>query len=211
MADRFRWKDNKGEFKTRDIMNLIIISFFCCLRISESADLSKHKAWVDAEGTDLFLNIEMLDTKTSKGAEIQHVTVAECSKDMFCPVAAFMELKLGKNKDLITDSNGNKISADRLSDLFRDFVEHCKERGNFKNKKITWHSLRISAIGFYSAELGAPDWVIQQISRHKSDIVLKGVYKTRAERVNKVINARKIAKAFKQVQIRNRKDKEDSW
>ena len=196
LAAAFSWTDSKGSFSSKDMQALIIISTFACLRIGSAK-------WILYTGTTTLstdkesITILIPDAKNALARDdIQSVILGNLKDSKFCPINAFIRLKDNQTdpRFLIVDSNSNGLPTERLSRLFAKFVKFLQNKiPSLKRKKITWHSLRISAISYYATELDSPNWVVKLFSRHKSDWCLDKVYKQKGMIQNQLDQAKILA------------------
>ena len=192
----FSWKDSQGSFDSNSIQNLIMISTYACLRIGSVKWIQYTGATTLSENKDS-ITIIIPDAKNCYARDdIQSVILGSLARSKFCPIKAFRKLQSNQTdpRFLIVDSNSNGLHTNRLSRLFAKFIKYLKVKvPSLKKKKITWHSLRISAISYYSTDLGAPNWVVRLFSRHKTDHCLDAIYKRKGHIMRQKTQAKVMA------------------
>ena len=91
----------------------------------------------------------------------------------FCPLQAFQRIlkrKKAKQKFLFLKENGKPLSRSFLSKGFSKFSQSFRQtypRWFSPSDKLTFHTFRISAIGFYIKDMGFTLYEAQTVSRHK--------------------------------------------
>ena len=159
---------------TAVLYNLIILSFWGMLRISEACHLldSHILKFLDPDTDVKKLRMTLMHTKTSS---IQHpdqfVILGQLKDHDLDPYEALERLQALKAENcnhIFFDQRDKPLTSTKLQKAFKEAVKAWQEQSNIApSGTITFHSLRISAIGFQAIELGLSIYEIQCISRHK--------------------------------------------
>ena len=156
------------------LYNLVIISFWAMLRISEVCHLLDTHIlhYADPHAEFEKIRLTLMHTKTSSVQyPDQFVMLGELKDNDLCPVEALKRLRAMKPEDcgyIFSDLNDQKLTSTKLQAAFKKAIKAWQEWSTIApSGTITFHSLRISAIGFQAIELGLSIFEIQTISRHK--------------------------------------------
>ena len=185
------------------LYNLFILAFWFMLRIGEAARLSFDSAILF---TDEVLGIEKLrftlvhPKTSSSNFPDQFVTCSAIPGHPLCPVEAFKRLKLAaleNQRVIFADKNGKAYGATELGNAFRECKKQwqafCPEAPR-ANAKLTFHTFRISSIGYHAIELGLSIFEIQAISRHKyGSSVTQDIYLAKSKQIIAEATASKVA------------------
>ena len=156
------------------LYNLLILGFWAMLRISEACRLCfTHIAeYVDPTSGLKKIRLTLLHPKTATTEfPNQFVVLAELKGNPYCPIQAYERLKLfateGQNP-LFVCNQSSPIGTSFLNKVFGDLIsawQHSSPKA--PSGRITFHTLRISSIGFQVIELGLSIFEVQTFSRHK--------------------------------------------
>ena len=171
------------------LYNLCIYSFWAMLRRSEICNLlTFHMVpYKDVETSKDKIRNTIMHAKTSSHAHPdQFVTIAEIPNHDLCPVAAFKRMQAARLEDcsfFAFTRKDKRITPSVLGRVFKAAASAWQSCDPLAPEgQLTFHSLRISAIGFSAIELGLSVLEIQSISRHKfGSSVTKEIYIARSK------------------------------
>ena len=171
------------------LYNLCIYSFWAMLRRSEICNLlTFHMVPYQDKDTnkDKIRNTIMHAKTSSHTNPDQFVTIAEIPKHDLCPVDAFKRLQAARLEGcsfFVYTRKDKRITPSVLGRVFKRAATEWQTCDPLAPEgQLTFHSLRISAIGFSAIELGLSILEIQSISRHKfGSSVTKEIYIARSK------------------------------
>ena len=159
---------------TAMLYNLVILSFWGMLRISEACHLldTHILLFTDSDADLEKMRLTLMHTKTSSTQyPDQFVMLGQLKEHELCPIEALKRLRLMKDEScgyIFSDRKHKPLTSTKLQKAFKEAIKAWQDWSSIAPEgTITFHSLRISAIGFQAIELGLSVFEIQAISRHK--------------------------------------------
>ena len=171
-------------FKIRGIdedvlWDLFVLSFWFALRISEVVKLWFENVHIHPKTDKLpeRISICVVDSKTCTKETPWHMVILNAIQEPtwqeFCPLQAFRRIlkrKKAKQKFLFLKEDGKPLSKSNLSKAFSKFSKSFRQtypQWFSPSDKLTFHTFRISAIGFFIKDMGFTLYEAQTVSRHK--------------------------------------------
>ena len=183
------------------LYNLYIIAFWFMLRIGEAARLSFPSCLLyrdpvlDVEK----LRLTLIHPKTgSTNYPDQFVTCSAIPNNPLCPIAAFKRLQLIALENQVAvfaNSKGKPLGVSNIGSAFADVREQWKlVCPDVPEGKLTFHTFRISSIGYHAIDLGLSIFEVQAISRHRyGSAVTQDVYLAKSQALITEQTATKVA------------------
>ena len=161
------------------LWDLFVLSFWFALRISEVVNLWFENVHIHPKTDNMpeRISICVVDSKTCTKQTPWHMVILNAIQEPtwqeFCPLQAFQRIlkrKNAKQKFLFLKENGTPVSKSFLSKGFSKFSQNFRQTYPHwfaPSDKLTFHTFRISAIGFYIKDMGLTLYEAQTVSRHK--------------------------------------------